>query len=89
MDRKKQADTTLTSTNHKPKLIHPLPTTGFVRLPQILGHFPVSKSTWWNGVKDGRFPKPVKLTERTTAWRVSDIHALIESLDNAESVAAN
>ena len=41
---------------------------------------PVSKSTWWQGVKDGRFPKPVKLGVKTTAWRVEDIRALIERL---------
>ncbi len=56
----------------------PLPETGFVRLPQILQVFPVSKSTWWLGVKDGRFPKPVKLSARITAWRAEDIQALIQ-----------
>ena len=60
-----------------------LPKTGFVRLPAILaprGPVPVGKSTWWQGVKDGRFPKPVKLGPMTTAWRVEDIRALIERL---------
>lgn len=56
-----------------------LPETGFVRLPQILSVIPVSRSTWWAGVKSGRFPKPVKtLGPRITAWRVEDIRALIE-----------
>jgi predicted DNA-binding transcriptional regulator AlpA len=57
-----------------------LPETGFLRLPSIiapLGVFPVSKSTWWAGVKSGRFPKPVKLGPRVTAWRVEDIRTLI------------
>ena len=54
-----------------------IPGTGFVRLPTILKVFPVSKSTWWAGVKDGRFPKPVKLSDRITAWRAEDIQALI------------
>ena len=53
---------------------------GYLRLPDILRLFPVSKSTWWKGVKDGKFPAPVKLTERTTAWRVEDIHKLIKSV---------
>jgi len=48
-----------------------------MRLPQVLALFPVGKSTWWAGVKEGRFPKPVKLGPRTTAWRVEDIRALI------------
>lgn len=57
-----------------------LPPTGFMRLPQILQLIPVSKSTWWQGCKDGRFPKPVKLGPKTTAWRVEDIAALIEQI---------
>tara|TARA_Y100001934_G_scaffold249943_1_gene311831 strand:+ start:431 stop:619 length:189 start_codon:yes stop_codon:yes gene_type:complete len=56
-----------------------IPQTGFMRLPEILKVFPVSKSTWWAGVKDGRFPAPVKLSEKITAWRVEDIITLIES----------
>lgn len=57
-----------------------LPETGFLRLRSILapaGPIPVSKSTWWAGVKDGRFPKPVKLGSRITVWRAEDIRALI------------
>jgi prophage regulatory protein len=55
-----------------------LPDTGYVRLPIVLKVYPVSAATWWAGVKDGRFPKPVKLGPNTTAWRAEDIHALIE-----------
>lgn len=50
----------------------------FLRLPQVLDLFPVSASRWWAGVASGEFPKPVKLTERITAWRSEDIDALIE-----------
>lgn len=58
-----------------------LPKTGFLRLPSIIaphGPIPVSKSTWWSGIKTGRYPKPVKLSTRVTAWRVEDIRAFIE-----------
>ena len=55
-----------------------LPLTGFMRLPQILQLIPISKSAWWQGCREGRFPKPVKLGPKTTAWRVEDIAALIE-----------
>ncbi len=58
------------------------PQSGFVRLSQILapnGPIPISKSAWWQGVKDGRFPQPQKLGPRTTVWRVDDIRALFES----------
>lgn len=67
--------------------MHQLPETGFLRLPQIIGDanakppipavIPVSKSTWWAGVKTGRYPKPTKLSARVTAWRVEDVRALI------------
>lgn len=67
--------------------MHQLPATGFLRLPQIIGDaeasppvpalIPVGKSTWWAGVKSGRYPKAVKLGPRVTAWRVEDVLALI------------
>ncbi len=66
-----------------------LPETGFVRLQSIIGDsksnppvpaiIPVSKSTWWAGVKSGRFPEPIKLGPRITVWRVEDIRELIEN----------
>lgn len=59
------------------------PRTGLVRLRSILapeGPIPVSKSTWWQGVKDGRFPKPRKLGKGTTVWRAEDIRALYEGV---------
>lgn len=56
-----------------------IPETGFIRLPDVLRVFPVSKSTWWAGVKTGRFPAGVKLGPRMTAWRVEDIRALIQN----------
>ena len=72
----------------EPTTKYALPETGFVRLTNIIGDpknqppipaiIPVSKSTWWAGVKSGRFPKPVKLGPRITAWRVEDIRELIQ-----------
>ena len=67
-----------------------LPETGFLREWQIIGDpkaeppippiIPISKTTWWAGVKSGRYPQPVRtLGRRITAWRVEDIRALIES----------
>ncbi len=59
-----------------------IPETGFLRLKQILGPkgpIPVSKSTWWVGVKSGRYPQPIKLGRRITAWRAEDIRKLIEN----------
>lgn len=54
-----------------------------LRLPKVLEKFPVSRSAWWAGIKDGRFPQPVKIGTRTTAWRSSDIDALIDRVSGA------
>lgn len=64
--------------------------TSFLRIWQIVGDakaeppipaiVPVSRSTWLNGCKSGKYPKPVKLSPRTTAWRASDIQAFIDSV---------
>lgn len=73
---------------------HALPCTGFLRLPQIVGApnatppqpplIPVSRATWWRGVKDGRYPKPVKLSPRVTVWRVEDIISLIATVSGGD-----
>ena len=59
-----------------------------LRLYQIIGDksatppidpiIPVGKSCWWAGVKSGRFPQPIKLSPRVTAWRASEILALTQ-----------
>jgi hypothetical protein len=69
---------------------HQLAETGYIRLRQIIGDasanppippiIPVSRSTWWEGVKTGRFPPAFKLGPAITAWRVEDIRALINQL---------
>jgi hypothetical protein len=74
--------------------IHQLPEKGFVRLRQLLGDkkanpptppiIPIGRTSWLNGVKSGKYPKPVKLGERTTAWTVESIRALIAELGGAE-----
>lgn len=65
-----------------------IPATGFLRLTQIIGDMkvdppvpaiiPIGRSSWWHGVRTGRFPQPVKLGPRTTAWRAEDIQRLID-----------
>lgn len=66
-----------------------LPPTGYLRLSQILGNpnsrppkpplIPIGKTTWWEGIKTGRFPKPLKLSPGITVWRVEDILCLIQN----------
>ncbi len=59
-----------------------LPETGFIRLPQVLALIPMGKSTLWARVKAGTFPQPIKLSTRTTAWRVEDIRTFIKEAGN-------
>lgn len=58
----------------------PLPQEGFARLPQVLYVLAIGKTKFWEGVKSGRFPAPVKLGPRTTAWKVEEIRDLINRL---------
>jgi len=57
-----------------------IPTTGFLRLPQVLAVIPISRSAWWQGVREGRYPPSIRLSPRCTAWRCEDIIELIERL---------
>lgn len=64
------------------------PEIALLRLWQIIGDpkanppvppmIPVGKSCWWEGVRTGRFPAPVKIG-RCTFWRLKDVLDLIES----------
>jgi prophage regulatory protein len=54
-----------------------------LRLKEIIGPggiIPVSKSTFWSGVKTGRFPQPIKLSPGCTCWRLSDLNDFIARL---------
>jgi predicted DNA-binding transcriptional regulator AlpA len=57
-----------------------IPGAGFLRLPDVLDIFPVSRSAWWAGIKTGKYPRGVKLSVRTTAWRVEDLRELISTV---------
>lgn len=54
-----------------------------LRLPQVLKIIPISKSAWWQGCQDGRYPKPIKLGPRTTVWKASDISAFMRQLSRS------
>lgn len=65
----------------------PFPRIGFVRIDSILGPkgpIPVSNSTWWAGIRTGRFPEPVKLGPRITAWRAEQIWQLIRDPERVD-----
>jgi len=48
-----------------------------LRLKEVLQYIPVGRSTWWSGVKSGRYPAPIKLGPRTTTWTLSSILQLM------------
>jgi len=52
---------------------------GFLKLSEVLDIIPVSKATWYNGIRIGIYPEPIKLNVRSSAWRVSEIKKLCES----------
>jgi len=60
--------------------IEKIPSIGFMRISQILKLIPVCETTWWNGCKSGRFPKPYKLGPNTTAWCNQEIIECIKSI---------
>jgi predicted DNA-binding transcriptional regulator AlpA len=43
------------------------------------GKLPVSPATIWRWVREGKFPKPFKLSESVTVWDASEIDAFIEN----------
>jgi len=53
----------------------------FIRLPEVLSYIPVSKTSWYRGIKQGRYPKPIKLSPNTSAWRLDDIERLTARLN--------
>jgi prophage regulatory protein len=59
--------------------LNTLPESGLIRMAQLVKVLPISKNTIWRLSKLGKFPKPVKLTENTTAWKCQDVHAWLAS----------
>ena len=75
--------------------MNPLPSTGYLRLKQILGTkksnppippiIPIGKTSWWQGIKEGRYPSPIKISPRITVWKVEDIRLLLQSLNQNQA----
>jgi predicted DNA-binding transcriptional regulator AlpA len=62
-----------------------LPETGFIRLPTVLQFIPVGRTVWYEGMKVGRFPQGVKLSDNVVAWNVDDIRKLIKDLSTIQT----
>ena len=58
----------------------------FLRLKHIIGDsntppiIPISKSSWWDGVKKGKYPQPIKIGDNITVWRSDDIQQLVDRM---------
>lgn len=57
-----------------------LPEDALIRIKDVLRLYPISKSGWFKGIQDGKYPKPIKLGERVSAWRVGDILKLVRNI---------
>ncbi|MEJ1298317.1 MAG: AlpA family phage regulatory protein [Candidatus Sedimenticola sp. (ex Thyasira tokunagai)] len=74
------SDTTQSDQTHSSQIepkyktdLSTLPRDAIIRLPDVLRLFPVSKSTWWAGIKAGRYPSPIRLGNRAVGWRLGSI----------------
>lgn len=61
------------------------PWNGFLRIKTVLRLIPVSRATWYSGVKTGRYPAPVHPSPGSSAWLAEDIQALIEKISKGEA----
>lgn len=67
------------SKNSQPLGALPEDDDALVRLPVILSVYPIGASSWWRGIVQGKYPRPVKLSPRVSAWRVADIRRLLQA----------
>lgn len=50
-----------------------LPNAANVRQPIVEALFACSSATLWRRVKDGRIPRPHRLSDRVSAWNVGEL----------------
>lgn len=62
-------------------IVNPNQPNRLIKIGEVLSLIPVSKATWYEGIRTGRFPKPVKLGMRASAWKLSEINTLIDSMN--------
>ena len=68
------------------------PADGFVRVNQIIGDtrqgiapfFPVSRSQWFAGIRQGVYPKGIKISKRVTVWRADEIRKMVDQMSRVE-----
>ena len=64
-------------TNSHPEEASAFTANELIRLDEVLERL-ISKSTWWDGVRTGKYPTPVKLGDRITCWRLEDVLELVD-----------
>lgn len=62
-----------------------LPNGAFIRLPVVLALLGISRSSFYAGIQSGKYPPPVKVGTRASAWRKSEILDLQNRLASARS----
>jgi predicted DNA-binding transcriptional regulator AlpA len=65
----------------------PLPDQGFVRLPSVLAVLGISKTSFLDGIKSGKYPPGKLLSPRCRVWAASSIRELLTSIENDEIAA--
>ena len=51
--------------------------TQLLKLPDVLKRIPVSRSSWYQGIRLGMYPEPVRIGKRSVAWRSNEIDQLV------------
>jgi len=59
----------------------PLPAEGVVRLPSVLAVLGISKSSFYEGIKTGKYPPGKLLSQRCRVWSAAQIRVLLSSLE--------
>lgn len=54
---------------------------GFMRLKQILKILPIGASSFWAGVRAGKYPAPIKLGPGTTVWKREAIFEFVRAVE--------
>jgi prophage regulatory protein len=61
-------------------IVLPTDDEALIRLSTVLAVFPIGETTWWNGIKAGRYPRPIRISTRVNAWTVGSIRKLLASV---------
>ena len=49
---------------------------------------PIHRSTLWRGIRDGRYPKPIKVSKRASRWIMGELRAVTDRAASDRATAA-